>query len=32
MINEITTKELIALLKSPEIKIIDVRPVEAYNG
>ncbi len=32
MHNEITTKELIALLKSPEVKIIDVRPVEAYNG
>lgn len=31
-INEITTQELFSLLKSKKIKIIDVRPVDAYNG
>lgn len=32
MYNEITTKELLILYPTPEVKIIDVRPVEAYNG
>jgi len=32
MYNEITTKELLALETTPNVKIIDVRPVEAYNG
>lgn len=32
MYNEITTKELLALVTAPRVKIIDVRPVEAYNG
>ena len=31
-IGEITTSELSLLLESKEIRIIDVRPVEAYNG
>ncbi|SHJ55044.1 thiosulfate/3-mercaptopyruvate sulfurtransferase [Tangfeifania diversioriginum] len=32
MIKTISTSELIALLQSKNAKIIDVRPVEAYNG
>ena len=32
MITEITTEELIALLSSPQVKIVDIRPVDAYNG
>lgn len=32
MYNELTTKELLALVTAPRVKIIDVRPVEAYNG
>lgn len=32
MYNEITTKKLLALVTAPRVKIIDVRPVEAYNG
>jgi len=32
VIKTISTSELIALLKSKNAKIIDVRPVEAYNG
>ena len=31
-IKEISTSELIGLQGKPNIKIIDVRPVEAYNG
>ncbi|KMQ51425.1 rhodanese-related sulfurtransferase [Chitinispirillum alkaliphilum] len=29
---EITTPQLLELLDDPEVKIIDVRPTEAYNG
>jgi len=32
MFKEITTKELIVLLPSQLVKIVDVRPVDAYNG
>ncbi len=31
-ITEISTKELLDRIEDPELKIIDVRPVEAYNG
>lgn len=32
MTSEITTTELEALLDDPDIRIIDLRPVDAYNG
>lgn len=32
MINEITTTELIPLLSSTRVQIVDIRPVDAYNG
>jgi thiosulfate/3-mercaptopyruvate sulfurtransferase len=32
MFTEITTNELQTLLSSPEVKIIDIRQVDAYNG
>lgn len=31
-VNEISTKELLGLLDDPDTKIIDIRPVDAYNG
>jgi len=31
-IKEISTDELISLLGKPETKIIDIRPIDAYNG
>jgi len=30
--NEISTKDLVSLLDKPGIRIIDIRPVDAYNG
>jgi molybdopterin synthase sulfurtransferase len=32
MLNEISTKELSVIYKLPEVRLIDVRPVDAYNG
>jgi len=32
MFSEITTKELMVLLRSPQVRIVDIRPVDAYNG
>ncbi len=31
-INELTTKELVNILDNPKTKIIDSRPIDAYNG
>ncbi len=31
-INELTTRELVALIDNKNLKILDVRPVDAYNG
>jgi len=31
-INEISTREIVTLLGNPSVHIIDVRPVDAYNG
>jgi molybdopterin synthase sulfurtransferase len=31
-IKEISTDEVFQLLGKPEIKIIDIRPIDAYNG
>lgn len=30
--NEISTPELVELLQNKNVKVIDVRPVDAYNG
>jgi thiosulfate/3-mercaptopyruvate sulfurtransferase len=30
--NEISTKDLLSLLDKPGVRIIDIRPVDAYNG
>lgn len=32
MFTEISTKEMVTLLSSPKAKLIDIRPVDAYNG
>jgi thiosulfate/3-mercaptopyruvate sulfurtransferase len=32
MLNKITTKELSGLINSPKTVIVDIRPVDAYNG
>ena len=32
MIKEISTNEVFQLLGRPETKIIDIRPIDAYNG
>src|SRR5664279_657085 len=32
MIKEISTNEVFQLLGKPETKIIDIRPIDAYNG
>ncbi|MDX1617986.1 MAG: rhodanese-like domain-containing protein [Balneolaceae bacterium] len=29
---QVTTKELAGLINNPEVKIMDIRPIEAYNG
>jgi len=32
MIKEISTSEVFQLLSKPDTKIIDIRPIDAYNG
>lgn len=32
VITEMSTREVASLLGSPSVQIVDVRPVDAYNG